>query len=103
MKTRDILRKAFGLAVKRNRVNCGLTQEQLAEKIQLHRTYISDIERGARNLSFDSLARIAEGLSTPISVLIAEAESDDSQQNENPAVGGGVSTDSELPINLPTT
>ena len=39
----------FGFSVKRLREAKGLTQEALAEKADLDRTYISDIERGARN------------------------------------------------------
>lgn len=60
-----------------------LTQEQLAGRSGMHRTYVSDIERGARNLSLDSIYSIGKGVSTPLSVLFAEAE-----QHENTGSGG---------------
>jgi len=68
------LLRAFGVVVKRHREAKGASQEHLAELAGLHRTYVSDIERGIRNLTFSSANRIANGLSVPISILIAEAE-----------------------------
>lgn len=56
------LQKAFGRVVKRIRMKKGISQEQLAELVDLHRTYISDIERGGRNVSLVNIYRIAEGL-----------------------------------------
>jgi len=40
----------------------GLSQMALAEKIGLHFTFVSSVERGERNLSLQSLLRLAEGL-----------------------------------------
>lgn len=51
-----------GQAVTRRRLELGLSQEELASKADLHRTYISDVERGARNVSVLTLARLAEAL-----------------------------------------
>lgn len=70
------LRKSLGIVLKRRRENLGLSQDQLALRADLHRTYISDIERGARNLSFDSIYRLAKGLNALPSLLFAEAELD---------------------------
>lgn len=56
------LQKAFGRVVKRIRMKKGISQERLAELVDLHRTYISDIERGGRNVSLVNIYRIAEGL-----------------------------------------
>ena len=55
----------FGLKVRRCREAIGLSQEALAEKAELDRTYISGIERGARNPTILSAAcsRGAEDLS----------------------------------------
>lgn len=59
----------FGQAVRRNREAKGLTQETLAERAELDRTYISDVERGARNLSMLSILRISKALGTTVSEL----------------------------------
>ena len=69
MPKRDPVLVAFGRNVRQRRENKGLTQEALAEKADLDRTYISDVERGARNLSLTSILRIAKGLGTTVSEL----------------------------------
>ena len=48
-----------------------LTQEDLAEKSGLHRTYISDIERGARNPSLIIIEKLATALDLKLSELFA--------------------------------
>ena len=52
----------FGLVLKRKRESLRLSQEALAEMAGLHRTYISQVERGVRNLSIDSMERLAEAI-----------------------------------------
>jgi len=47
----------------------GISQEELGFRCGLHRTYISDLERGLRNVSFGGLLAIARGLETTISEL----------------------------------
>jgi transcriptional regulator with XRE-family HTH domain len=47
----------------------GLTQEVLADRGGLHRTYIADIERGLRNPSLGSIERLAVGLGCEIAEL----------------------------------
>ena len=53
------IRERFGFAVKARREEIGLTQEDLAEKAGIHRTYLSDVERGGRNLSLVNIERLA--------------------------------------------
>lgn len=53
---------AFGTSVRSWRKRLGISQEELAERADLHRTYVSDVERGARNLSLESMTRIAQAL-----------------------------------------
>jgi transcriptional regulator with XRE-family HTH domain len=65
----------IGKAVKAVRTAQGLTQEDLAAKADLHPTYISDVERGARNPSWDVIARIAEGMDIPVAMIAAEYDS----------------------------
>lgn len=59
--TTDIPKK-FGERVKKARTKAGLSQEQLAFKTGLDRTYISGIERGLRNPSLKNIAKIAKAL-----------------------------------------
>lgn len=59
----------FGTNVRRQREARDLTQEVLAEKSDLHPTYISGIECGTRNPSIISIARIAKGLGVTVSEL----------------------------------
>lgn len=47
----------------------GISQEELADRAGLHRTYISDIERGARNLSLESIDKLASALQITIAAL----------------------------------
>jgi len=57
----DLLR-AFALSVRSRRQELGLSQEELAHRSRLHRTYISDIERGTRNVALVNIVRLAEAL-----------------------------------------
>lgn len=63
------IRERFGYAVKLRREELGWTQEDLADKARIHRTYLSDIERGGRNVSLINIERVALALRLPISEL----------------------------------
>ena len=69
MPKRNPVLAAFGQNVRKRRDQKALTQEALAEKAELDRTYISDVERGARNVSMMSMLRIARALGTTVSEL----------------------------------
>ena len=64
----------FGYAVKIRREELALTQEDLADKASIHRTYLSDVERGTRNVSLINIERIASALSLPVSELFRQVE-----------------------------
>ncbi len=68
------IRGRFGSAVKDRREALGLTQEEFAERAGIHRTYLSDIERGTRNVSLINIERVATALSLKISELFRLAE-----------------------------
>jgi transcriptional regulator with XRE-family HTH domain len=68
------LRRGFGLAVRARRQGLGLSQEELAARADLHRTYVGDIERGRRNVSLNNIRRLAAALGCSPSDLLREAE-----------------------------
>lgn len=72
-KTVDV-KVSFGRAVRKVRLKKGLSQEQLADVAEIHRTYIGDVERGTRNIALVNMSRIANALDLPLSKLIAEME-----------------------------
>ena len=59
-----------GRNIRRLRRERGLSQEDLADEIGVHRTYMGGVERGERNLTLRSLERLAERLGVaPLSLL----------------------------------
>jgi transcriptional regulator with XRE-family HTH domain len=64
-------RVAFGQRVRHYRSTRGLSQEALALQSGLHRTYISSLERGQRNVSLDNIHKLAEALGVLPSDLLA--------------------------------
>src|ERR1044071_6626136 len=67
-------RASFANAVKAWRSRLGISQEELAGRAGLHRTYISDIERGARNTSLESIDKLARALKIPVATLFAQSD-----------------------------
>jgi len=65
---------AFGIAVRQLRKSGNWSQEELAERSELHRTYISGVERGERNLGLLNVHRIARALDIAASELIGLGE-----------------------------
>ena len=64
----------LGRSIKQLRHARGITQQELANKAGLHRTYVSDIERGSRNPSLTSLERVAAALVISLSEIFKHAE-----------------------------
>lgn len=62
--------------IRRLRTATGLSQEALADRSGLHRTYISSIERGKRNVSLENIFLIASALGVEASDLLATAPSE---------------------------
>lgn len=79
----DKLLAALAKIIRQRREELGLSQTSLAEKSGLHRTYINNIERGSKNISIDSLKKIADSLSTTVSDLMSQAE-ESSTESGNP-------------------
>jgi transcriptional regulator with XRE-family HTH domain len=56
----------LGAAIRRERSVLRISQDELARRSSLHRTYISELERGARNPSVGSIQKIAHALQVPV-------------------------------------
>ena len=57
-----LILKKFGKKVREERLKQNLSQEKLAEKAGLHRTYIGMIERGEKNITLTNIVKIASAL-----------------------------------------
>lgn len=64
------IRKIVGRNVRKQREALGLSQEELAFRADLHRTYVSGVERGIRNPTVKILDRLAGALEIDISELL---------------------------------
>ena len=69
-KNKNSLQVRFGAAVRECRNSLGISQEELAWRAGLHRTYIADIERGVRNITLRSMASVAKALDVPMASLL---------------------------------
>ena len=65
------LQKVVGRNLRAYRMERGLSQEDFAEVVGVHRTYMGGLERGERNLTLQSLERLAEELGIPVRELLA--------------------------------
>ena len=63
--------RTFARNLKRLRLQAGLSQEELAHRSGLHRTYVGSAERGERNVSLKAIERLARGLGVPPAPLLA--------------------------------
>ena len=70
MATNHIFLKKFGDRVQSLRNQAGISQEKLAKLAEMHRTYISGIERGERNVSLINIMRLANALNLSVSKLM---------------------------------
>jgi len=65
----EILGK-FGAHLRKVRLSKGISQEKLAELAGLHRTYVSSVERGERNISLANIQRLADALEVELRELM---------------------------------
>jgi len=71
----DTLLRRLGDSIRSFRTAQNRTLEELAEKADLSANYISDIERGQRNLTIRNLEKVAHGLNVPVHQLLLGTES----------------------------
>jgi transcriptional regulator with XRE-family HTH domain len=72
---------AFGKSVRRCRERAGYSQEALAARAEIHRTYIGGIERGERNPTLTMIHRLARALGVSPTKLL-EADEPQSQRSQ---------------------
>jgi CheY-like chemotaxis protein/DNA-binding Xre family transcriptional regulator len=65
------VKSSFASAVRAFRSRLDISQEELAGRAGLHRTYVSDIERGVRNLSLESIEKLARALEISVAALFS--------------------------------
>ena len=68
------IKERFGKNLRALRIEQGLSQEAFAEKCGLHRTYISDIECFQRNVSLESIQKIADALEVDAYYLLMDLD-----------------------------
>lgn len=72
MATSEKINVLVGKNIRAVRETLGLSQDAFADLCDIHRTYIGSVERGERNITLDTLARIAKAANTtPIALLKA--------------------------------
>jgi len=76
------LHRAFGFVLRSRRKLAGLSQEALAARSGIHRTYISAVELGKVRLGLEAAKQLADGLGIPLAVLVDEAENLSFQSGE---------------------
>ncbi len=72
--TPEKMLSALCTVLQEQRKALGITQLELAQEAGMQRSYISDVEQGARNLSVKNLCRIAAALDLSLSELVTRAE-----------------------------
>lgn len=65
-------RQLFARNLRKARTSLGMSQEVLAEKAGLHRTYIGSVERSERNISVDNMEQLARAVKVPLVNLLSE-------------------------------
>jgi len=67
------LQRTFGRNVRQLRLDRGLSQESLADALDVHRTFVGGVERGERNLTLRTVERLSERLEADPLVLLGAA------------------------------
>ena len=66
------VKSRFGSTLRRLREERGYSQEELAERADLHRNYVGGVERGERNVGLENIVKLAKALSVPPQELFAD-------------------------------
>lgn len=75
MKRRQDFRTRFGMRIRQLRHVAGLSQEALADRARLDRSYVGSVERGERNISLENIEKLSNALGcTPSELLDIDAK-----------------------------
>ncbi|MBS0627905.1 MAG: helix-turn-helix transcriptional regulator [Verrucomicrobia bacterium] len=69
---KTLIRVEFGKRIREKRCVLGLTQEELAERADLHPTYVGSVERGERNIALENIIALAKALKSSPKDLMPE-------------------------------
>lgn len=72
----DVVVRKLGKRIKQLRRSMGWSQDRLAAEAHVHRNYLGGVERGERNPTVTSIARIAKALEVPIAALFDDTDDD---------------------------
>ena len=67
-------RRDFGDRLRALRLEAGISQEELADRSGLHRTYVSSVERGQRNIALANIHSLADALGVDVRELFADGK-----------------------------
>ncbi len=93
----------IGVAVKTHRGRLGVTQEELAWRAGLHRTYLADIERGGRNVTLRSIANLARALQISVGRLLQHAGGVSAGRDSKQGAVGGILLVEDNPADIKLT
>ncbi|HEX5398127.1 MAG TPA: response regulator [Verrucomicrobiae bacterium] len=85
MRNNDV-KSRFGSSVRFWRNQLGISQEDLAERADVHRTYICDVERGSRNVSLEIIEKLAQALEVSTATLFQSHRASE-EEADNPVSG----------------
>ena len=74
--------KLVGQRIRNYRLQLGLSQEKVAELSGCHPTYIGQVERGEKNATLESIAKISSALNVPLSKLFDKIDGKDSPSTD---------------------
>ena len=84
----DVIAGPLGRVIRRYLLAAWPSLEDLTEHGQLHRTSVSLVERGQRNVTVDALRRVAAAFGVPAWRILADAEEEPGRRAGAPATGG---------------
>lgn len=79
-------RSRFGNAIRRRRAEVGISQEELAQRAGMTRTYVGEIETGRRNPALLNIEKLARALGVSVAVLFSEYGADYQDSDASSAV-----------------